>query len=83
MKIDTLPAVDLDRMMDFELVCQWCEAPAEYMWRHDTTVHFNCGQCAEENQDLNEEMMWEGRTDCYCVGCRRVIDLLSIKFVKI
>jgi hypothetical protein len=83
MKLDTLPVADLDQMMDFELVCQWCEAPAEYMWRHHDIAHFNCGDCAEDNIRIREELIFEGNTTGWCAGCYVVIDIINIQFVKI
>jgi hypothetical protein len=83
MKVDTLDDADLHLMMEMELVCQWCEAPAEYMWRHGSTNHFNCGDCAEENMGIIEEMILEGSTHGWCVGCKVEIDITFIRFVKI
>jgi len=83
MKTDTLNAEDLDQMLDFELVCQWCEAPAEYMWRHHNTAHFNCGECAEENMNVCEEMIFADETLGWCVTCKVEIDIINIQFVKI
>jgi peptide subunit release factor 1 (eRF1) len=81
--VDTLLVEDLDRMMDFELVCQWCESPAEYMWRHNDVVHFNCGDCAEENMEIREELIFEGSTHGWCVTCKSEINIVLINFVKI
>lgn len=83
MKVDTLNVEDLDQMMNLELVCQWCESPAEYMWRHGDVVHFNCGDCAEENMEIVDEMIFEGADTGWCVTCKVQIEIIPITFVKI
>ena len=83
MKIDTLEWTELDQMLDNELVCQWCDAPAEYMWRHHNTVHFLCGDCAEEEQDLHGDMILEGQFTAFCLTCKVEVDITKIRFVKI